>query len=423
MIKATWKVFSTRASVFRLCGHTWRNTLSLFRPKDSRYWWYSFYFEGERYRQSTKQTKKTAAAVVEANLLAHLQSGSATKLRPTKPPILRDFSVRFLDWVNNSQRLTPNSKRYYRYGWRLLQLSKLASMRLDQISQDVAESIVFRRPVLDRTRKNEEGRYEISKDCSEMIICAGHYTNQALRTLKRVQSKAIEWKVLRETPKITLADAPGRDRMIDDQTEDDLERAYAEPVKHGRTKRLREQAWLVMVILQDSGMRPDEVFPMRIENIFWRQNRIWIPEGKTANARRWVALSERMTTMLRAWCGNRTEGWLFPSSQAKSGHLMTIAKGFQAARGRAGLDTKLVPYSARHTYGTYTMEKSGNAFAVSKSMGHADLKSMQPYQHQELEPLRDAINQRNRRKQLGQVYGQVLEIKPGKADEAHSATT
>jgi integrase len=273
--------------------------LSLFRPKDSRYWWYSFYFEGERYRQSTKQTKKTAAAVVEANLLAHLQSGSATNLRSMKPPILNDFSVRFLDWVNNSQRLTPNSKRYYRYGLRLLQLSKLASMRLDQISQDVAESIVFSRPVLDRTRKNEEGRYEVSTDTSNMIICAGHYTNQALRTLKRVQSKAIEWKVLREMPKITLADAPGRDRMIDDQAEDDLERAYAEPVKHRRTKRLREQAWLVMVILQDSGIRPDEVFPMRIENIYWRQNRIWIPEGKTVNARRWVAMSERMTTMLK----------------------------------------------------------------------------------------------------------------------------
>ena len=50
------------------------------------------------------------------------------------------------------------------------------------------------------------------------------------------------------------------------------------------------------------------------------------------------------------------------------------------------------------------MEKSGNAFAVSKSMGHADLKSMEPYQHQEPEPLRIAINQRNRRKKFGQGF-------------------
>jgi hypothetical protein len=32
-------------------------------------------------------------------------------------------------------------------------------------------------------------------------------------------------------------------------------------------------------------------------------------------------------------------------NKGKSGHLTTIAKGFQAARGRAGLDKKLVLYS------------------------------------------------------------------------------
>ena len=84
---------------------------------------------------------------------------------------------------------------------------------------------------------------------------------------------------------------------------------------------------------------------------------------------RFVPMSDRMKIMLRAWCESRKEGWAFPSSRSRSGHLITIAKGFQAARGRAGLDEKLVPYSARHTYGTYTMEKSDNAFAVSKSMG------------------------------------------------------
>lgn len=380
--------------------------MSLFRPKDSRYWWYSFYFDGERYRKSTKKTKKTAAAVVEASLLARLQEGDAIELGRKKPPVLRDLAERFLEWVDNSQQLTPNAKRYYRYGWRLLRLSKLAGMRIDHISQDVAESIVFERPLLNRKKKDKEGRYEEKR---ETVACTGHYTNQALRTLKRMQSKAVEWKLLRDIPKIRLSKAPGRDRMMDEQAEDGLEQAYSDPVEHRRIKRLRQQAWLVVVILQDSGMRPDEVFPMRIENIHWDQNRIWVPEGKTDNATRFVPMSDRMKTMLRAWCGSGKEGWVFPSSRSKSGHLTTIAKGFQAARGRAGLDKKLVPYSARHTYGTYTMEKSGNAFAVSKSMGHADLKSMEPYQHQELEPLREAINQRNRRKKFGQVFGQVLE--------------
>jgi hypothetical protein len=37
-----------------------------------------------------------------------------------------------------------------------------------------------------------------------------------------------------------------------------------------------------------------------------------------------------------------------------------------------------------------------NVFAVADSMGHVDLKSMAPYQHQEIDPLREAINRRSR---------------------------
>ena len=387
--------------------------MSLFRPHDSSYWWYSFYFEGKRYRGSTKLTKKTAAAVFEATLLGRLQEGGLGAVRREKPPTLREFSARFLAWVEASQRLTANGKRYYRYGWRLLSYSKLAGIALDAITRDVAESVVFKRPAIERARKDAEGKCLIR---SEWIECTGHYTNQALRTLKRMQSKAVEWKVLREGCKITLMDAPGRDRLIDDRTEFDLEQAYRKPIIHRRTARLRQQAWLVMVILQDCGMRPDEVFPMRIENLHWDANRIWIPEGKTEKARRFVAMSERVKTMLRDWCRGRTEGWVFPSERSKSGHLTTIATGFRSARQRAGVDRKIVPYSARHTYGTYTMEKRGNAFAVAKSMGHVDLKSMEPYQHQELEPLREIIDQRNRQKKFGQVFGQVLHIAPQSAD-------
>jgi integrase len=394
--------------------------LSLFQPPDSRYWWYSFYFEGKRYRSSTKQTKKAAAAVVEATLLSRLREGQLSTFSTKRPPVLRDFSIRFLQWVKDSQRLSPNGKRYYLYGWRLLSYSKLASMRLDQITQDVAESVVFRRPVINRKEKDLEGKY-LTRE--EFIPCTGHYTNQALRTLKRMQSKALEWKVLGETPKISLTYAPGRDRLIDDQTEDSLGFAYGKPIKHRRTKRLRDQAWLVLVILQDCGMRPDEVFPLQIENLHWDANRIWIPEGKTPKARRFVAMSERVKAMLRQWCGNRQEGWVFPSSRSKSGHLTTIAKGFQAARARPGLNKKLVLYSARHTYGTYTMEKSRNAFAVAKSMGHVDLKSMEPYQHHELEPLREIINQRNQRKKFGQVFGQVLENEANDADDSKSISS
>src|ERR1700722_6653210 len=115
-----------------------------------------------------------------------------------------------------------------------------------------------------------------------------------------------------------------------------------------------------MVILQDSGMRPDEVFPMRIEKIPWESNRIWVPSGKTSNATRFVGMSDRMKQMLSVWCSGRTQDWVFPNKKSKSGHLQSISKGFHRARKDANLDTRIVPYLARHTYGTFTMAATGN---------------------------------------------------------------
>jgi hypothetical protein len=56
-------------------------------------------------------------------------------------------------------------------------------------------------------------------------------------------------------------------------------------------------------------------------------------------------------------------------------------------------------------------------------MGHVDLKSMEPYQHHELEPLREIINQRNQRKKFGQVFGQVLENEANDADDSKSISS
>ena len=370
--------------------------MTLFRKPHSPYWWYSFYFEGKRCRQSTKQQTKSAAAAVEAARLVELQEHGANFLRPHKSPTLQEFSVRFLEWVDLTQRLKPSGKKYYRYGWRLLEFTDLARMTLNQITKDEAECTVFKRPIFVNKKTKQ----------TKMVPCSDHYTNQALRTLKRMQSKALEWKVLRAVPKITLAAAEGRDQIISEETEKQIEQAYAEPTNHPRVRRLREQAWLVMVIMQDSGMRPGEVFSMEIENIRWGEQRIWIPRGKTKKARRFVPMSDRMEAMLRKWCGSRTAGWTLPSSRSKSGHLTSIAKGFQAVRDRAGLNKRVVPYLARHTYGTYTMAKTKNTFAVANSMGHVDLKSMEPYQHQELEPLRAVINERNRAREKRQLEEQ-----------------
>jgi integrase len=162
----------------------------------------------------------------------------------------------------------------------------------------------------------------------------------------------------------------------------------------------------VLVIAQDTGMRPSEIFRMRVENLNFAARRIWNPYGKTEKARRFVPMSDRMAEILSVRCSGRKEGWIFPSARSKCGHITSISKSFQALRVRTGISKKIVPYSARHTYGSYTLAATGNLFAVAGSMGHVDTKSMEPYQHHDLEALREAINRRNEADSgFGHIFG------------------
>jgi integrase len=118
--------------------------------------------------------------------------------------------------------------------------------------------------------------------------------------LRHHMGKAKKWKVLREWMSFTIPEVPGRDVLIDDVAETAIERELNSS-KTGQS-RVRHQAWLETMIMQDTGMRPSEVFAIRLEDIHWAKRRIWIPTGKTKRARRFVGISERMHLGMATWC-------------------------------------------------------------------------------------------------------------------------
>ena len=102
-----------------------------------------------------------------------------------------------------------------------------------------------------------------------------------------------------------------------------------------------------------------------------------------------------MFELLTIRCKGRKTGRLFPSSRAESGHRTTVAKQFRDARRKAGLPESLVLYCARHTFGTAVYEATGNLAMVMKVMGHTDARTAMQYRHPVLDPIREAIDQRN----------------------------
>ncbi|HYL13742.1 MAG TPA: hypothetical protein VEV41_11945 [Terriglobales bacterium] len=66
----------------------------------------------------------------------------------------------------------------------------------------------------------------------------------------------------------------------------------------------------------------------------------------------------------------------------------------RAAAILCGLPEGLVLYCARHDFGTYVLQKTGNIAAVMNTMGHSDVRTAMVYQHPELNLVREAINAR-----------------------------
>ena len=336
--------------------------MKLFKKSKSHFYWYDFTVRGQRYRGSTKESNSTRAAKIAALKLGMALEGSDPLDRKT--PTLRDFSRRFLGWVENAN-LENKTKLYYENGWRLLTEARVTGMRLNQIKKDDVEALRF-----DGSASN---------------------ANCALRTLRRMLHKAEEWELVRSVPKFRLVKEYGRSSRLDDTVERELLSAAA-------TCKWRKRGFLlfrdIVILMRDTGMRNErELYRMRIENVDWNNRVVFVPDSKTPDGRRTVPISDRALDLLRARCAGRRDGWVFPSKRSRAGHLTTMANRFREAREKAGLPEDLVLYCGRHDYGTRVLKQTGNLKAVMLTMGHKDVKTAMRYQHPEVEVVRQALNQ------------------------------
>jgi integrase len=318
-------------------------------------WHYDFWHRGNRYRGSTGETSKTRAKRMEAMLMLQARERQGL-IRTSRVPCLSEFAPRFLNWVEASM-LELATKRYYQYGWRMLQKTDASRIRLDRITTDAAEVLRF--------------------------PGSGANGNVALRTLRRMLRKATEWNVIQSCPRIKLLKERGRDILIDPVTEAKLLAASPQPLHD------------VILVMQDTGMRPQDVFRMRWEHLDWLKRVLFIPYGKTKNSRRHVPLSERVIEALKLR-GVAANGWVFPSTRSKSGHVSNVANQWRCTRKAIGLDSAVKLYCCRHTFATDALERTGNLAALMKALGHADAQTAMKYQHPGLEQIRIAVDERNR---------------------------
>jgi integrase len=238
--------------------------MAVYKQPKSKYWWYTFTWNGEQVRESTKQTKRVAEQMEAAHRTA-LAKGEVG-IRDKRPvPTLKVFAEGdFLPSVRSTFVAKVQTTRYYEHGVKtLLAFERLSAAPLDSITGESIAAFVARR-----------------KECGVEVSTI----NRELQALRRMFHLAQEWgKVEKALPTVKMVPGERHRERVLTAAEESLCFAAAKSMKMGPHS---DPALLcdVATILLDCALRPEECFRLRPANV--RDGVIEIHSGKMDNARR-----------------------------------------------------------------------------------------------------------------------------------------
>jgi integrase len=363
--------------------------MAVYKQPKSKYWWYKFFWNGEPIRESTKQTNKRVAEQMEAAHRTALAKGEVGIRERKVVPKLAEFADRaFLPFVRATSKEKPNTVRFYENSVENLKAyPKLADLRLDAITSDVIAGFVAHRQAQRQKRRNNKS-LEVST------------VNRDLATLRRMFHLSQEWgQVSTLLPKVRMLPGENQRERVLSSGEDGkyleaatalgqgIDEGYQWALQGIRATKRNEQphkpdAFLlrdVTTILLDCGLRPEEVFRLKPENI--RDGAIWIYRGKRKGSRRRVRMTERVRTVLEMRLAQISgNGWLFPAA-TQSGHIEGSSLRKQHAKAlKASGVAHFELYVLRHTCLT-RWAKWMDPFTFHRVAGHSDMKTTMRYVH------------------------------------------
>jgi integrase len=323
-------------------------------------WWYSFEFQGRRIQQSSGFTNKTAALRAESKRKADLLDRRAGFTQAKLAPKFEEFVMTFLAWSKQQHRPktyelhstnTDTLLRFFRGKW------------LDELTSAMVED--FKGARLREKRGN-------AKDGGTV---AGATVNRALTTLKLLYNYAERSGYAVKNPTSHVAFLPesnGRLRVVGFDEELVYLAKASKPLKD------------IAEIILDTGMRPEEVFRMRLENLDFGRRRIFNPFGKTRAARRSVTMTEAVVSLLKERvkkAEKRGSPYVFFSPTDPARPIGSVRKAHDAAVENAGITDHFRLYDLRHTFATRAAASGVDLPTLASMLGHTKIQMTMRYVH------------------------------------------
>lgn len=332
--------------------------------KRGSYYWMVFMFNGKRIQESTKCKNRRDAEDIERVYRTQLAKGEVgiepKKEIPTFSQAVKDFLI----WSKSEHREKANTQQGYQYSCLSL-IEFFKEQPLDKIEpQDVERYKIWRGKQPSKNQKNTKLKLKDRATVSNATI------NRELACLRIIFNIYIKNDLLTRNPvsKVKFL-KENLDRWRVMSRED--ERLYLTEA----SQPLRDIATLML----ESGCRPEELFKLERKNVNLEGGYLFVPFGKTRNAKRLIPLSTRAATILEQRIEESDGKYVFVN-QMTGKPITTLKKAHQGAVKRSKIE-HLRLYDLRHSFASRFVESGGDLITLKDLLGHASLNMVLRYAH------------------------------------------
>jgi len=349
--------------------------MHLYKRKDSKFWWYKFVYHGVAYQASTKTKNRRDAEGIASKARLDVIEGKYDIKRLKATPLFKDAMADFLDWSSQHHAEHPNTTKRYECAAKPL-VQAFGAKPLNTITPDDVEKYKTLR--LSQGGKRGAGNGKVMETGQKLKPAT---VNRELACLKAMFNHFIKLDVIVKNPVTRvklLAENNEKMRVLSFEEERLYLAACSQPLHD------------IAVLMLETGMRPDEIYRMRRENVNLEAGYVFNPYGKTKAARRKLPMTKRATELLRQRLSVIEGDYVFPFD-GDSGKPMTKANNAHyGALKRSGVADFTI-YDLRHTFATRAIESGVDLVTLAALLGHSKIQMVLRYAHPQAEHKVNAI--------------------------------
>ena len=319
-------------------------------------YWFHFVFNGRHIQRSTKQTNRRTAREIEAAYRTKLAKGEVGIIEPKPVPAFQAAMKEFLAWSEHEHAAHPNTHKRYQTSAKPL-MRHFRDVRLDAITPEEVENYKTARA---RMKGQQTGRRLRPATINRELACLKILFNRAIKNDVLAKNPVSRVKFLNEDNE--------QMRVLGPEEEKAYLLAASQP--------LRDIATLIL----QTGMRPEEVYRIRRENVHLAQLYLFNPYGKTKAARRKIPLTEVAAGVLRRRLDSIHGTYLFPGRGVGDQPIIKVNNAHTATLERSGVRPFRL-YDLRHTWATRAAMAGVDLVTLAAMLGHSRIQMVLRYAH------------------------------------------